>query len=78
MRPYHDHVSIGNPGIVKVVRERVGSLIDLSVREAPFGSGGGSGLDHTQPIRVGCCLALENLVNGTSVGRPMEVRRRIR
>lgn len=69
----HDHISIRDARVVQVVCERIGRLIDLTVREDPLRSGGRLGLDDVRPVRVSLGGGPEALVDWADEARPVEV-----
>lgn len=73
MCPDHDHISVCDTGIVEVVGEEVGRLIDLAVSEPPLGGGGRLGLDDTCRIRGSLGGRPEALVDGPGKAGPVEV-----
>jgi hypothetical protein len=73
MGPDHDNIAIGHTGLVQMPCERVGSLVDLAVGEAPLGGCGGLGLDNTGALGMRLGLGAKVLLDRADVARPVEV-----
>jgi hypothetical protein len=78
MGPDHDHVPIGDAGVVQIPCQRVGSLVDLAVGKTPLWRGGRLGLDDTGALGMGLGLGAEVLLDRADVARPVEVDSGIR
>lgn len=75
--PDHDDVAIGDAGVVEVMGQDVGRLVDLPVGEGPLGGLGRLGLDDADAVGVLLGHLGKVPLDGADVARPVELDRGI-
>lgn len=77
MGPNHDHIAIGDTGIVQIMSEDIGCLIDLAVGESSLWRCRRLGLDDADAVWVSFGRSTETLMDGADKACPIEVHSRI-
>lgn len=73
MRPNHDHVAIGDAGIVQMVSKNVRRLINLFVGKPPLGTLRRRRFDYAYSVGMLLRIFVENRVNRAHVPGPIQV-----